>query len=272
MCVHQCSLKSTGLRTVRTGSGQNLRGDGNSYKFLHNLNPKTSMTYILTNDDGIDAPGINALQQALTQCGIENSVIVAPSAQLSGCSHQLTRGYPITIEQRAERAIAIGGTPADCTRVAISHLYPSAQWVLSGINAGGNLGADIYVSGTVAAVREAALHRIPAIAFSHYIKRGQAIDWAIATRLTVKVLHRLLNEPSQEGCFWNVNLPHLSPDEPDPSMVVCNLCTQPLLMDYEVDETSIRYVGDYSLRPRDPQADVDVCFAGNIAITQVRLW
>ena len=230
------------------------------------------MTYILTNDDGIDAPGIYALQEAVNQYGIQNSVIVAPNLPLSGCSHQLTRGYPITIEHRAEKAIAIGGTPADCTRVAISHLYPNAQFVLSGINAGGNLGADVYVSGTVAAVREATLHRIPGIAVSHYIKRGQAIDWAIARRLTVKVLQRLLSETWREGTFWNVNLPHLSSDDPDPAIVFCDLCTQPLPIDYELDEASIRYVGDYSLRSRDPQADVDVCFSGNIAVSQLRLW
>jgi 5'-nucleotidase len=230
------------------------------------------VTYILTNDDGIDAPGLYALQEALSQYGITNSAIVAPDKPLSGCSHQVTRGHPIAITPRNDRAIAIGGTPADCTRVAISHLFPRARFVLSGINAGGNLGADVYVSGTVAAVREAALHRIPGIAFSHYIKRGQEIDWAIATRLVVKVLHELLDETWLEGCFWNVNLPHLSPTDPDPSIVFCNLCTQPLPIEYELDKTAIRYVGDYSLRPRDPEADVEVCFSGNIAVTQLRLW
>jgi len=230
------------------------------------------VTYILTNDDGIDAPGLYALQNALAQYGIPNGVIVAPDKPLSGCSHQLTRGFPIALDQRTERAIAVGGTPADCTRVAISHLFPRTRFVLSGINAGGNLGADVYVSGTVAAVREAALHRVPGIAFSHYIKRGQAIDWAIATRLTVKVLHRLLDETWLEGSFWNVNLPHLSPEDPDPAIVFCDLCTQPLPMDYELDEAAVRFVGDYSLRPRDSKADVDVCFSGNISVTQLRLW
>ena len=106
---------------------------------------------VLTNDDGIDAPGIQALQAATA--GLGKSVIVAPDTHLSGCSHQLNRGGAIPIEQRSDSAYAIGGTPADCSRVALSHLYPEADWVLSGINAGGNLGSDTYVSGTVAAVQ-----------------------------------------------------------------------------------------------------------------------
>lgn len=234
------------------------------------------MTFILTNDDGIDAPGIYALRDALTAYGITDGVIVAPRDHHSGCSHQLTRGYPITIERREEQAIAVAGTPADCTRVALSYLYPDTRFVLSGINAGGNLGADIYVSGTVAAVREAVLHRVPGIAISHYIKRGQPIDWAIATRLTAKVLHALLSQPYTLGTFWNVNLPHLSPDDPDPAIEFCGLCTQPLPLDFELDSAlegeHLRFVGDYSQRPRDARSDIEVCFAGNIAVTKLSLW
>ncbi|MEB3213536.1 MAG: 5'/3'-nucleotidase SurE [Leptolyngbyaceae bacterium] len=230
------------------------------------------MTYILTNDDGIDAPGIAALREAVIQAGIPDSVIVAPHAHQSGCSHQLTRGRPLTIDRRSDRAIAIDGTPADCTRVAASYLYPDTRFVLSGINAGGNLGADIYVSGTVAAVREAALLRIPGIAFSQYIKRPQPIDWAIATRLTIRVLKELIDHPWKEGTFWNVNLPSVAPGDPDPDIVFCQLCTQPLPLDHECDGRIFQYVGDYSLRPRTAKADVEVCFSGNIAVTQLQLW
>lgn len=227
------------------------------------------MTFVLTNDDGIDAPGIYALQQALQ--GRPHG-IVAPDVPLSGCSHQINRGGPIAIERRGEHAYAIGGTPADCTRVALSHLYPEAQWVLSGINAGGNMGADVYVSGTVAAVREATLLRKPGIAFSHYIRQRRPIDWAVATRLVSKVLDKLLVEPLEPGCFWNVNLPHLSPSDPDPAMVQCPACTQPLPTDYVVENSQFRYVGSYSARSRDPGSDVEVCFNGQISLTQICLW
>ena len=227
------------------------------------------MTLILTNDDGIDAPGIRALRQALAE---QPTWVVAPDQHLSGCSHQMNRGGPIAIHQREDRAFAIGGTPADCTRVALSHLCPEATWVLSGINAGGNLGADVYVSGTVAAVREAALLRVPGIAISHYIRRRQPIDWALATQLAVDVLKTLMAEPLPPGCFWNVNLPHLSEGDPTPEIVLCPPCTQPLPLEFKVEQSQFHYVGDYGNRRHDPESDVAVCFGGNIAVTKLCLW
>lgn len=226
------------------------------------------MVLVLTNDDGIDAPGIWALLNAVEGKGM----IVAPQQPLSGCSHQVTSHRPIAVEQRAENAYAIAGTPADCTRLALRHLCHGAEVVLSGINTGGNLGTDIYHSGTVAAVREAALLRVPGIAISHFIRRGMAIDWAIATRLTQRVLKTLLSLPQEEGTFWNVNLPHLAPTDPEPELVFCSLCTQPLPTDYQRVEEGFVYVGQYPQRARDPGADVDVCFSGQIAVTKIRLW
>jgi 5'-nucleotidase len=230
------------------------------------------MTFILTNDDGIDAPGIAALRRALEQATGDSGIIVAPNAHLSGCSHQFNTKSPITIEARTERDYAIGGTPADCTRVGLGPICPEARFVLSGINAGGNLGSDIHVSGTVAAVREAAILRKPGIAMSHYIHRGREIDWDAATRLAAKVLIALLDRPLPTGAFWNVNLPHPGPDDPDPDLIFCDSCTQPLPTAFQVQDNQFRYVGKYGERDRDPGADVDVCFSGNVAITQIRLW
>ena len=227
------------------------------------------MTFIITNDDGIDAPGIRALQAALPG---QVTAIAAPNQPLSGCSHQLSRGKPILIEQRGENEYAIGGTPADCTRVAVKHLSPEARWVLSGINAGGNMGADIYVSGTVAAVREATLLRIPGIAISHYIQERRPIDWAVATRLTAKVLARLMQKAPSPGRFWNVNLPHLQADDPDPAIVECPTCTQPLPTEFEIRDSYFHHTGQYSQRQRDAGTDVDVCFSGKISVSEIRLW
>ncbi|MEL6605161.1 MAG: 5'/3'-nucleotidase SurE [Cyanobacteria bacterium J06614_10] len=231
--------------------------------------------FVLTNDDGIDAPGIRALQRAVeTIEGTGCAAIVAPDMHLSGCSHQLNRGGTIAIDQRSKNEYAIGGMPADCSRVAISHLYPDADWVLSGINAGGNLGADTYVSGTVAAVREATLMRKRAIAISQYRYRSQPYDWDRATRLTIKVLKRLMAEKTKPGEFWNVNLPAPKSDSSadDPQLVFCDQCTQPLPTAYSIDETGFRYVGAYEERRRDPGADVDVCFGGDISVVKVQLW
>ncbi|MBD2463006.1 5'/3'-nucleotidase SurE [Oscillatoria sp. FACHB-1407] len=231
------------------------------------------MTVVITNDDGIDAPGIRALRRAVELvCGADTAIaLAAPQEQYSGCGHQVTTSRPIQVQQQADQEFAIAGTPADCTRLALTHLVPDAQWVLSGINPGGNLGADVYISGTVAAVREAAFHRIPGIAISHYINRRRAIDWEVAIARTAKVLDKLLHHPPEPGTFWNVNLPHPEAGDPEPELIFCPLCTQPLPAQYRMDGNYFLYAGEYGSRARDPEADVDVCFSGNIAVTQIRL-
>jgi 5'-nucleotidase len=230
---------------------------------------------ILTNDDGIGAPGILALEQAIKQAIHHQPqlspaiAIVAPSTQQSGCGHQVTTHASIALAQQTENSWAIDGTPADCTRVALWHLYPQTQWVLSGINAGGNMGSDVYISGTVAAVREAALHRIPAIAFSHYRNGKQPYDWERATAWTTQLLLDLMARPYKAGTYWNINLPHLLPDAPEPAIVFCQPCRQPLPVMFEVVDQQLNYCAKYSDRQRDPHADVETCLNGNIAVTQL---
>src|SRR2546421_8158247 len=121
------------------------------------------MKLLLTNDDGIDALGLAALAEVAAAHG--TLTWVAPHAHLSGCGHRVTTSEPIKLMNKGVQRWAIDGTPADCVRVALAKLAPDVAWVLSGMNHGGNLGADVYISGTVAAVREAALHGRRAIAF-----------------------------------------------------------------------------------------------------------
>jgi 5'-nucleotidase len=225
------------------------------------------MTLILTNDDGIDAPGIKALQQAIDGRGI----LVAPTGQLSGCGHQVTTHQPLRLHRRSEIEYAVDGTPADCTRLALKYLVSEAQWVLSGINAGGNLGVDVYTSGTVAAVREATMLGIRGIAISHRIKRPLVIDWDWASYWTTKILQELFSHPLPQNCFWNVNLPHLEPDSPDPKIIFCEPSTQPLPVEFRVEGNLFYYKGEYGQRERQKGTDVDVCFSGNISVTQIRL-
>lgn len=225
------------------------------------------MNLILTNDDGIDAPGIQALREAIAGQGI----IVAPKEQFSGCGHQVTTSKPLHIEKRSDFAYAVGGTPADCTRLALTHISPQTKWVLSGINAGGNLGVDVYISGTVAAVREAAMHGVGGIAISHWIKRPLVIDWQIATQWTKKVLDLLWSRPLPAGSFWNVNLPHLEAGEAEPDIVFCSPSTQALPVNYRVEGDWYHYYGEYANRDRAKGTDVDVCFSGNIAVTLLKL-
>jgi 5'-nucleotidase len=225
------------------------------------------MTIILTNDDGIDDPGIRALQQAIS----EKTTIVAPDRQYSGCGHQITTHQGMKLTKRSPTEYILEGTPADCTRIAITKIATNTKLVLSGINPGGNLGNDVYTSGTVAAVREAAIHGIPGIAISHWIKHPLVIDWSVATRWANKVLEDLLPRPLPPGSFWNVNLPHLELDQPEPKIILCEPSVAPLPVDYRVEGDIYYYQGEYAKRDRSPGTDVDICFGGNIAVTLMRL-
>jgi 5'-nucleotidase len=228
------------------------------------------MKLLLTNDDGIDAPGLKALTAAAARLG--QPTVVAPTESLSGCSHRVTTHGPLRIIARPPLGYAVEGTPADCVRIALHTLTPDPAWVLSGINQGGNLGADVWHSGTVAAVREAVLHGFPGIAVSQYHKKGRPIDWDRAAAWVLPLLRRLTAEPWARGTFWNVNLPHLRPDEPDPEAVVCRLDPAPLPLSFRRDGDTLHYDGDYHSRRRERGTDVDVCFRGQIALTRVALF
>ena len=228
------------------------------------------MKFLLTNDDGIDAAGLEALVTAARTLG--ESVVVAPADPQSGVSHRVTWHDGVRIEPRGEGRFAIHGTPADCVRLGLLKVLPDANWILSGINHGANLGADVHYSGTVAAVREAVLHGWPGIAVSHYRKSGVAYDWARASEWVTPILADLLSRPVEPGLFYNVNLPMLPPEAALPEVVWCPLDPNPLPLNYRHEEESgLYYAGDYQLRPRTSGADVDICFGGRIAVTAVRL-
>jgi 5'-nucleotidase len=229
------------------------------------------MKFLLTNDDGIDAPGLHALKEAAESLG--QVAIVAPVEAYSGCSHTVTTDRPILVELRGNGRSAVDGTPADCVRVALHRLAPDFDWVLSGINAGGNLGADVYLSGTVAAVRESVLHGRPGVAVSYYRTKDLDFDWPRAGRWVRRLLPELLAQPRSPGVFWNVNLPHLPPDAPDPEVVRCRLDPHPLPLSFREDGGGkLFYDGNYHSRRRAPGCDVDVCFNGRIAVTQLNLF
>lgn len=229
------------------------------------------MRFLLSNDDGIDAPGLHALREAVI--GFGEPVLVAPAGHQSGMSHVVTFDRAVRLESRGAGWHAIHGTPADCARLGLLRVAPDAKWVLSGINHGGNLGTDIFYSGTVAVVREAVLHGWPGIAFSHYHRDGLEFDWPRATRWTAAVLAELLPRPIEPGAFYNVNFPHLAATDPEPVMVECPLDPSPLPLSYREEENGHHhYDGRYASRVRIAKSDVDTCFGGAIAVTKVRLF
>ena len=226
------------------------------------------MNLLLTNDDGIDAGGLTALRMASESLG--QPLIVAPERCHSGGGHRVTTHSPIRVVRRDETRYAIDGTPADCVRVALDRLARDTDWVLAGINHGGNLGADLYMSGTAAAVREAVLHGKPGIAVSHYHRQGiDPLDWRRAALWLTPILRDLVSRPWKPGTFWNVNLPHLPAGAVDPEIVFCAVDPSPLPVSYEIVGEQLKYNGNYHERLRQSGTDIDVCFGGRISISIV---
>ena len=228
------------------------------------------MKIVLTNDDGIDAPGLEALAVAACALGGQ-AVVVAPAEPHSGCGHRVTTGRPLAVAEVSPGRFRVSGTPADCVRIALARLVPDATLVLSGINAGGNLGADIHHSGTVAAAREAALHGRRAVAASQYHRRLDGIDWERAATWLVAVLRRIADEHVDPGEFWNVNFPDLSPTQPQPAVVACTVDPSPFALDYRGTDDGWHYAGNYHERPRLAGSDVATCFGGAIALSRLRV-
>ena len=230
------------------------------------------MRLLLTNDDGIDAPGLEALARAVD--GLGSAVIVAPLHEQSGCSHSTTTDGPLHVEQRAPGRFAVDGTPADCVRVALHRFGGEIDLVVAGINSGGNLGADIYHSGTVAAVREGVLHGVRGIAVSHYRNRSLTPeDWRRAGEWAQPLLAELSEQPWSPGLLWNINLPSLPPGENHAEIIHCPVDTSPLPLEFrEEAQGRLRYSGEYRKRPRISGSDIDVCFSGKIAVSRVRLF
>lgn len=227
------------------------------------------MRVALTNDDGITAPGLEALTQACASwCSV---VIVAPECCHSSMSHHVQTSADIVVKEVSSGRYEVTGSPADCVRLARLELAPDAQWLISGINRGGNLGMDTCYSGTVAAAREAALLGLPAIAISHYVAKGREVDWQLASQRAALVLRHLMGEPLHPGEFWNVNLPHPAEGTVEPETILCPLDPSPLPVSFRKAGETYRYCGDYQGRSRLPGHDVALCFAGSITVTRLNV-
>lgn len=164
---------------------------------------------LITNDDGIEAPGIKLLAR-VAQSLSEDVWVVAPEQEQSGASHSLTLQRPLRVRRLGKRRFAVDGTPTDCILLAINAVLkdqPQPDLVLSGINGGGNMGEDVTYSGTVAAAMEACLLDLKAIALSQHIPEDRKADWSAAAEWTPKVIRRLAALPWPTNSFYNVNFP-----------------------------------------------------------------
>ncbi len=170
------------------------------------------LNILVANDDGICSPGLEKLVAAAAKFG--KVWVAAPACQCSGMSHKLTIFDPISVEEVAfpvpvEQAWKIGGTPADCVKIAITALMPvKPDFVFSGINKGHNGGHDIAYSGTIGAAMEGLLNDVPAMAFSN----DMDADFSVIDSYLEPTMAELLDAPTSLTEIWNVNFPGCAPE------------------------------------------------------------
>lgn len=162
------------------------------------------MRILISNDDGYQAPGIRCLADALT--AIAEVTVVAPERDRSGASNSLTLDYPLRAVTTDNGYIRVDGTPTDCVHLAITGLLEQEpDMVVSGINAGANMGDDVLYSGTVAAAMEGRFLGLPAIAVS--MASHKPVHFATAGRVAVTLVQQLLSHPLPPDTILNVNVP-----------------------------------------------------------------
>ncbi|MFA5628311.1 MAG: 5'/3'-nucleotidase SurE [Thiohalomonadaceae bacterium] len=162
------------------------------------------MKILISNDDGYQAPGIRCLAEHL--CQIADIIVVAPERDHSGASNSLTLDNPIRAVTMDDGVVRVSGTPTDCVHLAITNLLDSMpDMVISGINAGANMGDDVIYSGTVAAAMEGRFLGLPAIAISMASYRPE--HYATAGHIAVCLVKQLLANPLPQDTILNVNVP-----------------------------------------------------------------
>jgi len=167
------------------------------------------MHILVSNDDGLDAPGISLLSERLAQ-QCDRVTVVAPDRDRSGASNSLTLDRPIRVEKQRDRVFKVYGTLTDCVHIAITGLLgDEPDMVVSGINAGGNLGDDVLYSGTVAAAMEGRFLGLPAMAVSLvYASDADApTHYETAARAAHILMDRLQRRPLPADTILNVNVP-----------------------------------------------------------------
>ena len=174
------------------------------------------MRILVTNDDGIHAPGLRCLEEIAGQLS-DDVWVVAPETDQSGVSHSLSLNDPLRLRQAGEKRFAVKGTPSDCIIMGIRHILKDhgPDLVLSGVNRGQNVAEDVTYSGTIAGAMEATILGVKAIALSQaYGIGGRAnVKWHTAAQHGTATVRRILDVGIEPGILVNVNFPDCEPDD-----------------------------------------------------------
>ena len=239
------------------------------------------MRVLLTNDDGIEADGLQALRRALLAVPEVELAVIAPDGNRSAMARSITTRRPLWVQEvdfgDGTVGYATDGTPVDCVRFAKLGLIEgfSADVIVSGINHGANLGDDITYSGTVAAALEGVVLGLPAIAVSQQsaareldFRLGRTFDFEVAAEFTARVVAELDDVPLQAGTLLNVNVPAGDPDGVEVTRLGKRIYRDELKL-HEESEDRRRYwvYGDDPGFEDEPGTDLAAVAAGRIAVT-----
>ena len=232
-----------------------------------------SSRILITNDDGVDAMGITALEK-VARILSDDVWVVAPRREQSGMSHALTLHHPIRFEPvcERERRYVIDGTPTDGIFIAMRHLFAKRKpdLVLSGFNEGVNVGNDVIYSATVAAAREAAFMGIPALALSQAMGDNHNYDFSLASKTLPVLLNQLEGYEFPHHMVLNVNFPHPSAKEARMELCPHGLDVRVADMEQRHDPRGVPYFWlgiAHHHQHSDESSDIAALARGNIAIT-----
>ena len=244
------------------------------------MNPTSKpMRILLTNDDGIDAPGLHALREIAGQLS-EDVWVVAPETNQSGASHSLSMREPLRLRRIDERAFAVRGTPTDSVIMGVRHILKDKlpDLVLSGVNRGANMAEDVTYSGTIAGAFEGNILGIRSVALSQGFgfSGGAAIRWQTALAHAPGLLRKLLAMEWPPSCVMNVNFPDREPDDIEGVMVTVQGRRDPGLL--QIEERHDTWGNPYYWlafeRRRSSAAegtDLAAVYAGYISVTPLCL-
>ncbi len=241
------------------------------------------MHILITNDDGIEAAGLEALIAVATRFG--EVTVVAPQTHQSAQSHAITLTQPLVAHDFCFdafpeiRAIGLEGHPADCVRLAMRNLLDApVDLVLSGINAGANIGMNIHYSGTVGAAAEAAMYQIPAVAFSIATPFGKEYrpNMTAAIDPCATLLKQLLDAGIKPGDLININLPNQHHHPAPKSLRVCRQSQARVQDSYREERTDesgrLFHIGDkFEFDNPSPDTDIELLRAGHITVTPITI-
>lgn len=234
------------------------------------------MRILITNDDGIQAPGLSALK-AIAATLSDDVWVVAPETEQSCASHSLSLRRPLRIRSLSPRIYAVDGTPTDCVLLAVKEIIKDKKpdLVLSGINRGSNLGEDVTYSGTVAAAMEGTLLDIPSIALSQSISRDKAVPWETPIHFAPKLINQILAKGVPDNTLININFPELSIEEIKGVKVTPQgkrKLGDNLYRNIDPEGTPYYWIGPVRTIAKDPQgSDLEAIGEGYIAVTPIYL-